>query len=122
MYLGCDATWYGAGCRFQCGHCVGKDDCHHVNGSCLLGCQKGFTGDLCFNRKWCICVMSIIVYLIQNHGKSYNNYLHLNNLFKYGLNKCYLFNCFVIIASLYAFHLHSLIFRLEQVLFYLHTG
>uniref|UniRef100_K1QG63 protein-tyrosine-phosphatase n=1 Tax=Magallana gigas TaxID=29159 RepID=K1QG63_MAGGI len=46
----CDATWFGAGCKFQCGHCIGEDNCHHVNGSCLLGCQKGFTGDLCFNR------------------------------------------------------------------------
>eukprot|EP00105_Crassostrea_gigas_P041534 XP_019925682.1 PREDICTED: receptor-type tyrosine-protein phosphatase epsilon isoform X2 [Crassostrea gigas] len=46
----CDAAWYGAGCKFQCGHCFGEDNCHHVNGSCLFGCQKGFTGDLCFNR------------------------------------------------------------------------
>lgn len=57
MYLACDATWYGAGCKSQCGHCVGEDNCHHVNGSCLLGCQEGFTGDLCFNREWCIYVM-----------------------------------------------------------------
>nr|XP_034321631.1 receptor-type tyrosine-protein phosphatase epsilon-like isoform X2 [Crassostrea gigas] len=46
----CDATWYGAGCKFQCGHCFGENNCHHVKGSCLSGCQKGFTGDLCFNR------------------------------------------------------------------------
>lgn len=95
MYLACDAAWYGAGCKFQCGHCIGEDSCHHVNGSCLLGCQKGFTGDLCFNRKCCICVLLIIVYLIQNHGNSYNNYLQLQHFFfKYGLNKCYLFNFF----------------------------
>lgn len=70
MYLACNATWYGAGCKFQCGHCFGEDKCHHVNGSCLLGCQEGFTGDLCLNRKWCIYVMLISVYLIQSHGKS----------------------------------------------------
>uniref|UniRef100_A0A8W8NPK4 protein-tyrosine-phosphatase n=1 Tax=Magallana gigas TaxID=29159 RepID=A0A8W8NPK4_MAGGI len=49
----CDATWYGAGCKFQCGHCFGENNCHHVKGSCLSGCQKGFTGDLCFNRERC---------------------------------------------------------------------
>lgn len=54
MYLACNATWYGAGCKYQCGNCINKGDCHHVNGSCLLGCQEGFTGDFCFKRKLCI--------------------------------------------------------------------
>lgn len=112
MYLACDATWYGAGCKFQCGHCIGEDNCHHVNGSCLLGCQKGFTGDLCFNRKWCICVLLIIVYLIQNHGKSYNNFLHLQPFFQvwFKQNVTYLiFFCYY--SQFICFHLHSLIFR-----------
>lgn len=61
MYLACDAAWYGAGCKFQCGHCLGENNCQYF--------------------------------------------------FKYGLNKCYLFNfCFIIVASLYAFHLQNLIF------------
>lgn len=56
-HLACNATWFGDGCKSQCGYCLGENNCHHVNGSCLLGCQEGFTGDLCFDRECCIYVL-----------------------------------------------------------------
>nr|XP_034321632.1 receptor-type tyrosine-protein phosphatase epsilon-like [Crassostrea gigas] len=43
----CDSGWYGTNCTHTCGFCTTKDDCHHTNGSCLGGCQEGFTGHNC---------------------------------------------------------------------------
>ena len=43
----CNANMYGANCSLSCGNCRGTDQCHHVNGSCLEGCDPGFQGDKC---------------------------------------------------------------------------
>ncbi|KAK3780392.1 hypothetical protein RRG08_062013 [Elysia crispata] len=45
----CDSGYYGAGCIKSCSqHCAGKDNsCNHVNGTCDLGCDPGYQGDLC---------------------------------------------------------------------------
>lgn len=91
MYLACDATWYGAGCKSQCGHCFGEDNCHHVNGSCLLGCQEGFTGDFCFKRKFCIHnVDKRFLYKKKTIEHDILIICTYNINFKYGLKKCYI--------------------------------
>ena len=43
----CNMNMYGANCSLSCGNCRGKGQCHHVNGSCLEGCDSGFQGDTC---------------------------------------------------------------------------
>ena len=30
-----------------CGNCLNGKQCHHINGSCLNGCDKGTYGDKC---------------------------------------------------------------------------
>ena len=38
---------YGVNCSVECGTCVNNEVCHHINGSCLKGCDKGFYGQRC---------------------------------------------------------------------------
>lgn len=47
----CNEGTYGSNCNYTCGQCHAKEDCHHVNGTCLLGCEPGYQGDLCKSRK-----------------------------------------------------------------------
>ena len=34
-------------CNERCGECVGEEQCHHVNGSCVNGCKPGYKGIMC---------------------------------------------------------------------------
>ncbi|XP_062592547.1 multiple epidermal growth factor-like domains protein 10 [Saccostrea cucullata] len=45
--LQCDGGRYGQDCEDRCGACLGYKQCHHINGSCLGGCDTGYEGDLC---------------------------------------------------------------------------
>ncbi|XP_056003601.1 multiple epidermal growth factor-like domains protein 10 [Ostrea edulis] len=45
--LQCDGLKYGAGCKEDCGTCLGYTQCHHINGTCLQGCHFGYEGILC---------------------------------------------------------------------------
>ncbi len=45
---GCKALCNTQGCQLPA---PGNTSCHHVRGSCLLGCQTGFTGETCAERK-----------------------------------------------------------------------
>ena len=38
---------YGVDCSKKCGACVNNEECHHVNGSCLMGCERGYHGQKC---------------------------------------------------------------------------
>ena len=51
----CKDNTYGLGCIGLCGHCLNGDQCDHVNGSCLNGCDKGTYGDKC-DRGLCIYI------------------------------------------------------------------
>ena len=42
---------YGPGCKKTCGNCSNAEQCHHVNGSCLNGCDVGVFGDRCNQSK-----------------------------------------------------------------------
>ncbi|XP_056006233.1 multiple epidermal growth factor-like domains protein 11 isoform X2 [Ostrea edulis] len=43
----CDTGFYGKLCDSRCSnHCL-QGDCHHVNGTCLKGCNSGWKGDKC---------------------------------------------------------------------------
>ena len=45
----CGTGYYGDMCKKACSeHCAGEDNsCHHVNGSCDLGCDAGYQSALC---------------------------------------------------------------------------
>ena len=38
---------FGQDCNERCGECVEKEQCHHVNGSCVNGCKPGYRGIRC---------------------------------------------------------------------------
>ena len=37
---------YGKQCNNICGHCF-ENDCLHINGTCLRGCEIGYVGEMC---------------------------------------------------------------------------
>ncbi|XP_062602381.1 protein draper-like [Saccostrea cucullata] len=43
----CNAWFYGADCSLSCGSCLNFEQCHHINGTCFKGCDKGFQGEKC---------------------------------------------------------------------------
>lgn len=38
---------YGANCTEECGTCLNSEQCNHINGTCIYGCDKGFHGSEC---------------------------------------------------------------------------
>ena len=43
----CTPNSYGIDCLENCGNCSTGGNCHHVNGTCLHGCNEGVYGDKC---------------------------------------------------------------------------
>ena len=43
----CDGNMFGKHCKEFCGKCVNDGQCHHINGSCLYGCDPGYYGIDC---------------------------------------------------------------------------
>ena len=43
----CDDGMYGVNCSKTCGACEDNEACHHINGSCLTGCDRGYYGQRC---------------------------------------------------------------------------
>lgn len=43
----CETGYFGSECLNKCGHCLNASYCHHINGSCLNGCSKGYKGEDC---------------------------------------------------------------------------
>lgn len=50
-----------------CGYCLDTDDCHHVNGTCVMGCEPGYKGDLC---KAGLCYFQIHIFHCNYMGYS----------------------------------------------------
>ena len=38
---------YGHICNNTCGNCLNVNECFHTNGTCITGCDPGYTADLC---------------------------------------------------------------------------
>lgn len=38
---------YGANCNNPCGKCFDLEQCHHISGTCLTGCESGYRGLKC---------------------------------------------------------------------------
>ena len=47
VFSECDSNTFGQSCTGVCGNCLEKEQCHHVNGTCLNGCDSGFRGHQC---------------------------------------------------------------------------
>lgn len=43
----CDNGTFGQDCKQACGNCLGEEQCDHVNGTCLNGCDAGYKGLEC---------------------------------------------------------------------------
>ena len=56
FHLECDEGYFGTECSQVCGWCKNTVDCHHLNGTCLTGCEAGYIGDMCKTRK---CVKAV---------------------------------------------------------------
>lgn len=50
-FVACINGYYGIGCSTQCGNCMNSEQCHHVNGICMNGCDNGYKGDKCIASK-----------------------------------------------------------------------
>lgn len=48
----CDNRRFGGNCREQCGSCLNLEQCHHVNGTCMIGCDRGYQGVYCTEGKF----------------------------------------------------------------------
>ena len=64
----CSHGKFGHDCKDTCGMCLGEEQCHHINGTCLNGCDPGYYGTFCTKGIYKI----ILVFLIYNR----NTYLH----------------------------------------------
>lgn len=47
IIIECANYMFGPACNRSCGNCRKREDCHHINGSCLSGCKAGYQGEKC---------------------------------------------------------------------------
>ena len=47
METDCDNGTFGKDCKQACGKCLREEQCDHVNGTCLNGCDAGYQGLEC---------------------------------------------------------------------------
>lgn len=45
----CDDNKYGENCSNSCGNCRGSEQCHHINGICINGCDIGYQVPKCID-------------------------------------------------------------------------
>lgn len=46
-FIDCSKNMYGKNCSIPCGHCFNSEQCHHINGTCMNGCDSGYKGFNC---------------------------------------------------------------------------
>ena len=42
---------FGENCTEHCGNCLNSEQCHHINGTCMNGCDRGYEGLYCTEGK-----------------------------------------------------------------------
>ena len=47
FFLACSRGAYGTKCHEMCGHCFEEQNCFHIDGTCLNGCDPGYYGVSC---------------------------------------------------------------------------
>jgi hypothetical protein len=58
-FIGCPTGYYGNVCVYKCGFCAAGTACNVSNGICDHGCDVGYTGLQCLDRKFCKASMSL---------------------------------------------------------------
>lgn len=53
IFTECDGGNFGQDCSNKCGNCLQNEQCHHINGSCMNGCNPGYYGTYCSKSKSC---------------------------------------------------------------------
>ncbi|XP_078329798.1 uncharacterized protein LOC144624229 isoform X3 [Crassostrea virginica] len=74
--LECQDGKYGDGCQMDCGRCRNLKQCHHVNGTCLSGCEQGYIGEKCIfceNGKYGQGCTSVCGHCFNNSGCHHAN-------------------------------------------------
>ena len=56
----CENGTFGQDCTQICGKCVGDKPCHHIDGTCMNGCDPGYKGNLC--TEGCLSNTSLCIY------------------------------------------------------------
>ena len=56
IFTECADNTYGLECTKSCPKCKDSEQCDHVNGSCLNGCEKGIYGVNC-DRGCCFLIL-----------------------------------------------------------------
>lgn len=52
LCIECPSQRFGLDCKERCsGHCINNEPCDHVRGVCPSGCQDGYFGTLCTDRR-----------------------------------------------------------------------
>lgn len=54
QFLECDDGTFGKFCSNICGHCQEGDTCDKETGACPYGCQPGYEGIYCNQRRICL--------------------------------------------------------------------
>lgn len=47
LFTECGNRNFGPDCKESCGKCLRGEPCHHINGTCMDGCDSGYFGILC---------------------------------------------------------------------------
>ena len=68
-FIACSSGYYGLNCNNTCGLCRDQQACDHINGTCLTGCEPGFTGELCITGKYIQFITSYLIRLIQTNSR-----------------------------------------------------
>lgn len=63
----CEHGSYGVDCKGICGQCRDINQCFHINGTCLTGCDVGYQGKYCKTRRYIsrlkICQKVFVLFL-----------------------------------------------------------
>lgn len=51
MFTACNGGMYGTNCSVTCGNCFESQQCHHINGTCMDGCDDRYQGLKCIEGK-----------------------------------------------------------------------
>lgn len=53
---------YGENCGIACGNCLAKEQCHHINGTCMNGCDRGYQGSKCTEGDHCYLMLKTLCF------------------------------------------------------------
>lgn len=53
---------HGENCGIACGNCLAKEQCHHINGTCMNGCDRGYQGSKCTEGDHCYLMLKTLCF------------------------------------------------------------